>query len=120
MSILGPFPLTIVENEDLTPLVFTYYPSGQGTTPQDWSGYSCSMMIRVNPNDVAPVLTLTPTLGGVAGTLTIAMTAAQATALYASLGNQAGSYDVLLTSGAGVKSHFIPASSINVVRSITR
>ena len=119
-TIIESWPITIRENEDSDPIVFTYYPNGTGAAPFDFTGYTASMMIRSNVADAAPVLTLTPSLGGAAGTLTIpSITAAQANALQTSLAT-IGWFDVVLTAPGGTKSHFIGASSITVKRSVTR
>ena len=118
--ILGPYSLTVVENEDFGPLVFTYYPNDTTSPPFDFTGYTAQMMIRANVPDAAPVLTLVPALGGVAGTLSISLTAAQCSALVAAIPSLQGNYDILLTSPGGKKSHFIPISPFIIARSVTR
>lgn len=118
--IIGPYSLTVVENEDFGPLVFTYYTDFDSGTLFDFTGYTAQMMVRANVPDVAPVLTLTPTLGGSAGTLSVSLTAAQCSGLVASIPSLVGNYDILLTSPSGKKSHFVPISPLVIQRSVTR
>ena len=123
MALLASYPLTLEENAD--------YDQGNGltfalvkadNTAFDLTGYTCSMMVRINPNDAAPVVTYTPTLGGVAGTILFLFTAAQNSTLYGLLAapGGVGLYDILLTSIGGIKTHVVFQSTIIVTRSITR
>ena len=123
MALIASYPLSLEENAD--------YDQGNGITfalkkPDgtafDLTGYSCSMMVRINPNDAAPLVTYTPTLGGVAGTILFTFTAAQTSTLYGLLAapGGVGIYDILLTSGGGTKTHVVFQSPIIVTRSITR
>jgi hypothetical protein len=116
--IVGSFGLSVVENEDFGPLVFTYYPAGQSSPPFDFTGYVASMMVRDSAGD-APVLTITPVLGGAAGTLSISISAAQCLALVSSLPSLTGYYDILLTAPSGTKTYFIGKSPFSVQRSVT-
>ena len=73
------------------------------------TGYSAAMKVRALPGGTV-LLSLTQasgiTLGGVLGTIAIAITAAQATALPAGLHE----YDLLLTSGGGMVTKFMTGS----------
>ena len=98
--------------------VFTYFQNG--TTPFDFTGYTASMMVRITVNDPLPVATYTPTLGGIAGTISVNFTAAQTSSLLPLLPNFVGIYDLLLTGPTGTKTHFIPNSPLIILRSVTR
>lgn len=119
MSLLPPYPITIVENEDLLPISFSYYPVANGPV-FSLSGYTAQMMVRLAIGDAAPLATYALTVDGTAGTVTFQLTATQATALAVLLAYGSGVYDILLTSFFGVKVHMVPASPISVQRSVTR
>ncbi len=76
------------------------------------TGYTASLMVRADRNDAAPLLTLSAgsgiTLGGVLGTIDVAFTQAQVNALVTALlpKRLLAFYDLLLTSGGGVKTRF--------------
>ena len=78
------------------------------------------MMVRVNINDIAPVVTYTGTVGGSLGTVQLLFTAAGNTSLLALLPNGTAVYDIILVNVLGVKSHLVPSSGLSVVRSVTR
>lgn len=73
----------------------------QGGSALNLSGYSAAMQVREAADSTAYLLSLTNgsgiTLGGTAGTITVAITATQSSAVNA--GSYA--YDLELTSGAG-------------------
>ena len=91
-------------------------------SPVDLTGYTAALVIRSTYGAQPEILALAQgsgiTLGGAAGTIAIAITAAQTTAIerpnYASLTMYAGEpayrlgvYDLVLTSGAGQVRRFI-------------
>lgn len=71
----------------------TWYADDAGTTPVDLTGYTASLTVR--GNDGTTLLTLTPTLGGTAGTIEATMSAASTSALTWTDGD----YQLLLTGG---------------------
>lgn len=66
---------------------FTFYSDAARTQPVNLTGYHARFQVRNLPTDVAPLVNLTDTtpagitLGGVAGTLTLLLTATQTLAL---------------------------------------
>lgn len=125
MALMGTYPLTLEENADYDSgngLTFALFSDAAQTLPFNLTGYTCSMMVRINPNDAAPVVTYTPTLGGALGTIVFLFSAAQNSTLYSLLSapGGVGIYDILLTAGGGTKIHVIATSPIIVARSITR
>lgn len=120
MAWSDPFPLTIEENVDMPALVFTYYPNGLSGPPFDFTGYTASAMFRENLDDAAATLTLAPALGGAAGTISVSISAAQASALVAAWSKLTGFWDILLTAPGGAKSHFFSQSPVTLIRSVTR
>jgi hypothetical protein len=122
---MGQFQLQLEQYADQTPIVFTWYPNATqaqvsaGTaTPQNLTGYTCTMSVRINLSDPSPVVTYNPALGGVAGTVTLALTASQVTALYALLpvgpNGAVGWFDIRLTSPGNVNTRFIDHSLIEI------
>ena len=123
MAIVESYPLTIEENADRSgagAIVFTYYTNYEAGTTFDFTGYTASAMFRQNVSDAAPTLTLTPTLGGAAGTITLSWTAANANTLVAAWSNLAGRWSLMLTSGGGTESYFIGDSPVALARRSTR
>ena len=125
MSVIGTYPLVLEQNADRPAIVFTWYPTwapGNKGTPFNFSGYTASAMFRINVADVSPALTLTPTLGGVAGTLTIpTITASQVNTLYALLPSNASLWwDCIITSGGGAITRWIDHSKVTISPAVTR
>jgi len=110
MSLIGSYPITLVEGEDFGPIVLTYYPV-VGGSPANWAGYTATWVFRKNLADVAAAATFTPTLGGSAGTLTLSLTAAQVATVLAALSYGSGYHGVQLTSGGGVKTMYFDGDS---------
>jgi len=123
MALLSPIQLFLEENADFDRGLgfnFALFTDANFTVPFDLTGYTCSMMVRVNINDIAPVVTYTGTVGGSLGTVQFLFTAAGNTSLLALLPNGTAVYDIILVNVLGVKSHLVPSSGLSVVRSVTR
>lgn len=131
MSIGGQLPLDLIENEDFSINLGPYYPSGYVTTSafngaMDFTGWSAQQMFRQNMDDVAPVLTLTPTFitdsttGTYLSVLVVSLTAAQVNGLVTSLPSLSGYHDILLTGPAAQKLHYTIQSPVTLIRSVTR
>ena len=127
MSVLTSQKLVLEENADGcffqdaniygNPVVLYYLLGG---TAFNLTGYTAQMMVRKDINDLNPLITYVPTLGGVAGTVAFYFTAAQVNTLIGLLPQLKGIYDVLLTSGTGGKTRFIPASQLEIIRAVSR
>lgn len=137
MSVIGTYPIELEQNADQTALVFKWYPNATlaqvsaGTaTPQDLTGYTMTMMVRVNIADASPAATYTLTAQGggspdTTGTVQMALTHTQTSTLYGLLPvgqNDAayGWYDVLLVSPGNVNTRFIDHSQIKISPAVTR
>lgn len=86
------YPITIPQGTDYEK-VFTYYPSGTDAAVQDWTGWTGAAQLRRRIEDTTALATFVVTLGGVAGTVTIAL----AHATTAALDPGRAYYDVELT-----------------------
>lgn len=92
----------------------------QNNAPVNLTGYTARMMARASVDSASPFVTLTTenggiALGGAAGTITLAMSAAQTAALAA----QNGVYDLELVSGSGAVSRLL-AGNLFVSAEVTR
>ncbi len=91
----------------------------QNGTAINWSGYTAQMQVRESSDATSPLLSLTNgsgiTLGGTAGTITVAITNAQSSAINAG----SFSYDLELTSSGGSITRLLQGS-FNVVANVTR
>lgn len=91
----------------------------QSSTALNLTGYSAAMQIRTAADSTAYLLSLTNgsgiTLGGTAGTVAVAITAAQSSAI--SAGSYA--YDLELTAGAGLVTRLLQGA-VNVSGNVTR
>lgn len=91
----------------------------QNDTPINWSGYTAQMQVRESADATATLLSLTNgsgiTLGGTAGTILVAITNAQSSAI------DAGpySYDLELISNGGTITRLLQGS-FTVVGNVTR
>lgn len=130
MSLAGVRPLPLEQNADMVPIVWTWYPNATSQTSlgtaQDLTTYTCSMMVRVSPEDTgAPVATYTPSLGGVAGTITLNLSHAQINTLfpllpYNSTNGAYGWYDIILTSAGNVITKLTDPSPLTIKPAVTR
>jgi hypothetical protein len=91
----------------------------QGGTALNWTGYTAAMQVREAFDSPTTLLSLTNgsgiTLGGTAGTITVAITNAQSAAIPAG----SFSYDLELIAGAGQVTRILQGS-FNVVGNVTR
>jgi hypothetical protein len=82
------------------------------------TGYSATMKAKADPNDTTAIFTLTSgsgiTLGGVAGTIIIALSATETAALLSGVYY----YDLLLTSGGSTKDYLI-YGTLSVVKMVS-
>jgi hypothetical protein len=90
--IAANYNTTVYQGETWS-ITFTFYTDAAETVPLNLSGYSASLVIGPPVN-----ITLTPTLGGAAGTLSATLTAAQTSAQSAIAQPH---YYVQLTDGSG-------------------
>lgn len=86
----------------------------------DLTGYTGSMMIRVNIDAIDPIATLTTenggiTLGGSLGTMLLYISSTDTSALPA----PSAIYDLLLIDGSGVPSRFMQGN-VTISRAVTR
>ena len=111
----GTYNITVWQGADYDK-TFTCTQSG---TALNWSGYSAAMQVREAADSTATLLSLTSsagiTLGGTAGTITVAITAAQSSAI--SAGSYA--YDLELVSGSSAVTRLLQGS-FTVVGNVTR
>ena len=112
--------------DDIMPAGATYtlqieWKDGDGT-PQDLTSYTAQYMARRKPEDASPALSVSEVsngqgviaLGGAAGTVTVTIndaTTATLSGWYV--------YDIVLTSGAGVKTRILEGS-LKVTPAVTR
>lgn len=111
----GTYNITVWQGADYDK-TFTCTQSG---TALNWSGYTAAMQVREAADSTATLLSLTNgsgiTLGGTAGTIAVAITAAQSSAI--SAGSYA--YDLELVSSGSQVTRLLQGSFI-VVGNVTR
>lgn len=115
--------LIVRENADYTAEFLAQNPDG---TAVNFTGATAAqLMVRADISDAAAVLTLALgagiTLGGTAGTITIAITAAQASGLATSglVLRKRGAYDLIVTDSLGKKQTYLEGV-LQMFRSPTR
>lgn len=113
----GKYDLTINQGETLSQQ-FTWKDSTG--TAVNLTGYSARMQARLSPDSTDPIIDLTTSnggisLGGVAGTITLSMTAATTSALTEGY----AVWDIELVSGSGVVTRLLQGNLI-ITREITR
>ena len=110
----GTYNLTVYQGADFD-RTFTVTQSG---TALNLTGYTSAMQVREAADSTAYLLSLTSasgiTLGGTAGTIAVAITSAQSSAL------SAGSYAYDLELIAGSQITRLLQGSVNVVGNVTR
>jgi hypothetical protein len=111
----GNYNITLYQGADYDK-TFTVTQNG---TAINWSGYSARMQVRDGADSTAVLLSLTDgtgiTLGGTAGTITVAITNAQSAAVSAG----SFSYDLELISSSNFVTRLLQGS-FNVVGNVTR
>ena len=126
MSLFGVLPLKLERAADYPAFTLTYYSVWTGdpstSTPFNFTGMSADCMFRVNADDTSsPVLSLTPTLGGAAGTYTIPLiTVANIETLWAAFGpGRKGCWDCRFTN-AGSPVRVVDHSPVLITSGVTR
>lgn len=106
----GEYTLCIEQGATFT-RTFTWYNAAGAAV--DLSNYTAALQLRVNKEDTDPVLSLTQlagiTLGGVAGTIAVTITAAQTAALT----QERYLWDLKLTSSDGVATRLLEGPVVN-------
>lgn len=124
VSVVGVWPLTLERGADFQLPPFTYYSTWTGvvatSTPFNFTGMSADCMFRISPNDTSTILTLTPSLGGAAGTYTLPLiTAANIETLWAATVGAKCWWDCRFTN-AGSPVKFVEPSEVKLKQGVTR
>jgi len=97
------FDLTLYQNATWTE-TFRLHVGSASSAVQDLTGYSAQFIVKANPGDASPLLSLTsPTgivVGGTAGTITLTQSVSVVNAYQWT----AGEYELLVTDPSGVTS----------------
>ena len=109
------YDIIIEEGADFD-TTFTYLDTGGNAV--DVTGFTARMKVKENKDDAGNIISLTDvsgiTLGGVAGTVQVKMTAAQTDAM----SFEWGVYDLEIVSGAGVVTRLVEGA-VRFVREVT-
>lgn len=124
VSLYGRLPLKLERGADFPSFFFTLYSVWTGnaatSTPFNFTGMSADCLFKTNLSDSSAVLTLSPTLGGAAGTYTIPLiTAANIETLLVAWPTGIGWWDCRYTN-AGSPVRVVDHDRVTISPGVTR